>query len=1098
MTDTFKKGAFWALVAFIVAFEATQLLQSYSHREVVDMGEPTQEKVAIIANETDIKSPQMAEPEVAGATDSKTESGTQTAQTHAGGASFQELPENPLPLLSVTHSTEYDIDAVLKGLLDVDVTTLKALSESISFLHLHLLRNIDQFDEKLDDIETDIGQVTVADGGVGITSYTAGDMLYASGASALSKLAVGTSGQVLIVSGGLPTWVATSSLGITGGSGATTLAGLTDTNTAGAASGTILMFDGSDWVDRATSSLGITGGGSDTFSTIQSNGSTLNTGVATLDFDNVQFTLTESPADDFDITIASVSGVTGADADDISNDSIELLQDVGAFSQNVGDVLQWDGSVWTAVATTSLGVSGGSGGAFTSSGGYTVLDTITDNVGIGSSSPNNKLTVAGDINISDTTQGYKIGGSRILYSSSTNSSTLVGDGAGASLLSGGLHNTAVGFEAMASTTFGDYNTANGYQALYSNTGSWNTANGYQALFSNTVSNGNTATGYKALYSNTNGVNNTAYGFNALYNNIGSRNTANGYNALYSNTTGSENVANGYYTLHDNTTGSYNTAHGYQALFSNTTGYYNTAHGHQALALNTTGYYNTVSGYQALFSNTVDGVTALGYRAGYENTTGANNIYLGYQAGDNITTGSNNIILGYDIDAPSATGNNQLNIGGVLYGDTGTGIAYFGSNVGIGTTTPDSELVIDGDFLLTGGFYDNNNTRGTNGQILQTDGSGVTWVSTSTLGYTDIDTYTIIQEDGSTLSTGAVTLNFDGTQFGVSESPTDDFDITITDVWGVPGANSDDISNDSIELLQDVAAFTQNIGDILYWNGSAWTITSNFIYDGSNVGIGTTSPTAQLHTTGSLRFENFGSAGASLQTDANGNVSVSSDKRLKNILSNYEGGLSEVLGIEPIQYKWNEMSGLETEHTYTGFSAQNVAEFIPEAVGEDSRGYLTLSDRPLLAAVINAIQELWATLTGHDERIEELEREVELLKEELGVKSEPKRSPAPEPEEESEPEESDAVETETDSDSQEPEEQTTGEEGSEDDEESIEESIEEVTEEEKPTEELADEEEVEIVENGGETEEQVDEEGPEEILIEVVTKESSEETEPDVE
>jgi len=66
--------------------------------------------------------------------------------------------------------------------------------------------------------------VTAARGGTGLTSYTTGDILYASGSTAISKLAIGSSGQVLTVSaGGLPSWAAASG---GGGSGTVTSVGL--------------------------------------------------------------------------------------------------------------------------------------------------------------------------------------------------------------------------------------------------------------------------------------------------------------------------------------------------------------------------------------------------------------------------------------------------------------------------------------------------------------------------------------------------------------------------------------------------------------------------------------------------------------------------------------------------------------------------------------------------------------------------------------------------------------------------------------------------------------------------------------------------------
>ena len=53
------------------------------------------------------------------------------------------------------------------------------------------------------------GTVAVANGGTGLASYTTGDVLYASGATTLTKLGIGTAGQVLTVNGGAtaPSWV---------------------------------------------------------------------------------------------------------------------------------------------------------------------------------------------------------------------------------------------------------------------------------------------------------------------------------------------------------------------------------------------------------------------------------------------------------------------------------------------------------------------------------------------------------------------------------------------------------------------------------------------------------------------------------------------------------------------------------------------------------------------------------------------------------------------------------------------------------------------------------------------------------------------------
>jgi hypothetical protein len=222
---------------------------------------------------------------------------------------------------------------------------------------------------------------------------------------------------------------------------------------------------------------------------------------------------------------------------------------------------------------------------------------------------------------------------------------------------------SIGALALAGTAFaqvpstndtsdgGRFNTGMGTGALGGpapmNGGLYNTASGYEALFSNTTGNYNTASGAGALAASSNGMSNTASGAGALESNTsGSYNTASGVNALLFNTTGTNNTASGYQALDSNTTGNNNTASGNSALFSNTTGFYNTASGVNALLNNTTGNFSTASGASALASNTTGtNNTASGESALAGNTTGSNNIAMGYLAGLNLTTGSNDIDIG---------------------------------------------------------------------------------------------------------------------------------------------------------------------------------------------------------------------------------------------------------------------------------------------------------------------------------------------------------------------------------------------------------------------------------------------------------------------
>ena len=57
------------------------------------------------------------------------------------------------------------------------------------------------------------GVFAEARGGTNQSTYATGDLLYASGTNTLAKLAVGTAGQVLTVSGGVPVWAGVSATG---------------------------------------------------------------------------------------------------------------------------------------------------------------------------------------------------------------------------------------------------------------------------------------------------------------------------------------------------------------------------------------------------------------------------------------------------------------------------------------------------------------------------------------------------------------------------------------------------------------------------------------------------------------------------------------------------------------------------------------------------------------------------------------------------------------------------------------------------------------------------------------------------------------------
>lgn len=107
----------------------------------------------------------------------------------------------------------------------------------------------------------------------------------------------------------------------------------------------------------------------------------------------------------------------------------------------------------------------------------------------------------------------------------------------------------------------------------------------------------------------------------------------------------------------------------------------------------------------------------------------------------------------------------------------------------------------------------------------------------------------------------------------------------------------------------------------------------------------------------------------IQSDSSGNLSCTSDERLKDIQGKFTPGLNALAGIKPITYKWNKAywsihGGQPSDkkvqnEVYTGFSAQNVKEVLPEGVKIGPDGYYNFQDRVVVAALVNAVNELSA-------------------------------------------------------------------------------------------------------------------------------------------
>lgn len=288
-----------------------------------------------------------------------------------------------------------------------------------------------------------------------------------------------------------------------------------------------------------------------------------------------------------------------------------------------------------------------------------------------------------------------------------------------------------------------------------------------------------------------------------------------------------------------------------------------------------------------------------------------------------------------------------------------GIAFEGVNDGIldssGNFSSQGHISLDPlNNLILSGNWSTNTTPSQSGHIVNkgyldsnpTLNNGLNVLGNVGIGTTTPGAKTVIRS--SYAAYGMCQIINENTDGEASIGYRDDSDTDVNS-W-VVGKNLGGVTNDSFGW---------------YYGVTKMTLTNN-----GELGIGTTSPSAQLHTTSTVRFANFGAGTATF--DANGNISSSSDERLKDIKGDFNRGIESITGINPIIYKWGENSGMETSGTYLGFSAQNVNDFIPEAVSSGNNGYLTLSDRGIIAVLVNSVKELMVKNQQLEERIRLLE------------------------------------------------------------------------------------------------------------------------------
>jgi hypothetical protein len=545
--------------------------------------------------------------------------------------------------------------------------------------------------------------IAVNKGGTNITSYAVGDLIYASGATTLSKLAGVATGNALI-SGGVTTAPSWGKIGLTTHiSGTLPIANGGTNATSFGANRVIFMNSGNTALSSDANFV--------------YNGTGLGLGTSTVTY---KFNTAGT---------ATIAERTWA----INGTPVVFLPDQ-AGGQFIGSLYIGNGgrnATVGAQTNTAMGIGAGlsltSGSENTMIGYYAGSKITTGIRGVYIGTLAGALVTSGGENLF---MGYASG-----YNTTTGAGNVAIGGSALRYNQTGGYNTAIGFTALG--TGGaivdiNYTTGIGYQAGFKTTGnSYGVYIGMLAGYENTTGAYNTIIGSYTGYNNQTGANNTYIGFEAGYGVAGNShtgNTAMGKYALFVVSTGSYNSVLGTDVGANVSTGSGNVLMGYQTGYTTTTGNYNVLIGY-AVHAPTAGTSNYMSLGNLIFATGVDGtgttLSSGNVGIGIASPTGGK---LHVVAGTNTTYGTFDAVSsGYAYHTYKYNGTTIGYIGqgnGLVGGGSATDFGWRAENnlifaaggatermritsagfVGIGTTTVSEKLTVaSGNILMTGEY-----------------------------------------------------------------------------------------------------------------------------------------------------------------------------------------------------------------------------------------------------------------------------------------------------------------------------------------------------------------------------------------------------------
>ncbi|MCM1009811.1 MAG: tail fiber domain-containing protein [Fusobacterium sp.] len=205
------------------------------------------------------------------------------------------------------------------------------------------------------------------------------------------------------------------------------------------------------------------------------------------------------------------------------------------------------------------------------------------------------------------------------------------------------------------------------------------------------------------------------------------------------------------------------------------------------------------------------------------------------------------------------------------------------------------------------------------------------------------------------------------QLTMYKNPTDASDYGRLILGGKPNENYDPSSLNRNTTIIGSNACENNTGENViclgaYSGPSVVTNTPNKVYIGHR---------DTLYTAANIHF-----GSTTLDTLIN---TAMSDIRLKNVGKEFKGGLDEINQLKFYNYTYKR----DAEKTpRVGVMAQDLQKVFPNAVNENSEGYLYIRKDDMFFASLNAIKELFVKMTDNSAKIKELEERNAVLEKQV--------------------------------------------------------------------------------------------------------------------